>query len=156
MARPSKLTTVQCARIRALKNDPINPVPASQLAKRFKVSESSIYKVLDGSYVAREVAADKIKAPTVHQASCGTATSIPEVTPVRPAGAMPSIFQGSSTPRRRSTDRVPGDQGRRSLAEILENAAKADVTAEVDELTLAAAELIVARAKFNQALHLAD
>ncbi len=155
MARPSKLTTVQCARIRALKNDPINPVPASQLAKRFKVSESSIYKVLDGSYVARPVN-EKAKAPTVHQPNCGTAATIPEVAPVRPIGAMPSIFQGSSTPRRRATDRVPGDQGRRSLAEILENAAKADVTAEVDELTLAAAELIVARAKFNQALHLAD
>lgn len=52
MARPSKLTVAQCTKARELHTTAHIPVP--RLAKRFKVSESSMYKVLDGSYHARE------------------------------------------------------------------------------------------------------
>ena len=140
MARPSKLTVTQCDRIRALKTDPENPVPAPTLAKRFKVSESSIYKVLDGSYVARADDGNR-KQPTQ------VATRVP---PCRPTGATPSIFRPQlNHSMRRHTDIAPVDH--HTLAELLENVAKAD-TGPVDELTLAAAELVIARAKLSRML----
>lgn len=52
MPRPAKLTVSQCNSARALRNERHVPVP--RLAKKFKVSESSMYKVLDGSYMARK------------------------------------------------------------------------------------------------------
>lgn len=137
MARPSKLTTSQCDRIRALKTDPINPVPAPQLAKKFHVSESSIYKVLDGSYVARADGNKKAATP-------------PTVEPLRPMGAMPSIFRAPAAhPMRRASDHEHADH--QTLASLLESAAKADA-GPVDELTLAAAELVIARAKLCRML----
>ena len=51
MARISKLNEAQCAKIQTLRTEQHIPVP--RLARRFKVSESSLYKVLDGTYHAR-------------------------------------------------------------------------------------------------------
>jgi hypothetical protein len=151
MARPSKLSATQCARIRALKTDPTNPVSAPALAKRFKVSESSIYKVLDGTYVARgdEAVLPKVAIPS-SIANCGTELQVPTVPAAKPEGAMPSIFHNGDkeTPRRRLSDLTP------NLAEMLERAAKASFQEPVDEVTLAAAELVIARAKLNRALHI--
>lgn len=52
MARPAKLTDAQCDQARMLRSAQDIPVP--RLARKFKVSESSMYKVLDGSYHARK------------------------------------------------------------------------------------------------------
>lgn len=53
MARTAKLNATQCARIQELRSEQHVPVP--RLARRYKVSESSLYKVLDGTYQARPV-----------------------------------------------------------------------------------------------------
>lgn len=52
MGRPSKLSENQCNTARALHTK--QHVPVSKLARKFKVSESSMYKVMDGSYQARK------------------------------------------------------------------------------------------------------
>lgn len=143
MPRPSKLTTAQCERIRLMKTDREHPVPAPQLAKQFKVSESSIYKVLDGSYIPRqEPAAAKRKTAI---AVCGTTPLVP---PKKPVGAMPSIFQKEFMAMQTQKEPPAADS---TLAEILERAAKADL-APVDELTVAAAELVLARHKLTKLL----
>lgn len=141
MARPSKLTEAQCARIRELKTREVNPISAVNLAKMFKVSESSIYKVLDNTYVARSTDS----APAVATTS---------VAPIKPLGAMPSIFDSGdrSQPRRRASDHEALQPRSGAIAELLDRAAKADFDQPVDELTLAAARLVVAKAQFNKAL----
>ena len=111
MARPSKLTTSQCEKARELRQNYPKRWTVAKLAKRFNVSESSMYKVFDGSYIARE-----------------DTPKIQEVKPLRPHGVTPSIFK-----RHAANDR--------------------DIAMEdVDELTLRAAQLIVARSRFARAL----
>ena len=78
-----------------------------KLAKHFGVSESSMYKVFDGTYVARQ-----------------DAPKIPVVSPLRPHGTTPSLFK-----RRPANDDIAN-------------------LGDIDELTLAAAQLIVARSRF--------
>ena len=112
MARPSKLTHSQCEKARELRQNYPKRWTVAKLAKRFNVSESSMYKVFDGSYIAR-----------------ADAPQIPEVKPLRPRGITPSIF------RRQAVNDTDIDLG------------------DVDELTLAAAQLIVARSRFARALH---
>lgn len=125
MARPSKLTVAQCGRICALKNNPEHPVSVPKLAKRFKVSESSVYKVLDGTYIAR---------PDV---------PVPQVPRKVPSTPTPSIFTNASASRRKEDN---------DLAQILEQAAKCGFDEPIDDLTLAAAELVMARSRFTKAL----
>jgi hypothetical protein len=110
MSRPSKLTVTDCSKVRTLRD---RDVPVTDLAKKFHVSTSSIYKVLDGSYVARP-------------------TDKPAAAPKKLTSSMrmdrpitPNVFDGSS--------------------EIVE-------VAMPDEVTLRAAELIVARSRFAEAL----
>lgn len=65
MGRPSKLSENQCNTARALRIE--QHVPVSKLARKFKVSESSMYKVMDGSYQARkEVRRPQAGSPTKH------------------------------------------------------------------------------------------
>jgi hypothetical protein len=112
MARPSKLTTLQCEKARTMRKNYPKRWSVPKLAKHFGVSESSMYKVFDGTYVARQVPA-----------------TIPSVQPLRPHGSTPSIFH-----RRPSNDDIAN-------------------LGEIDELTLAAAQLIVARSKFARVVH---
>lgn len=114
MARPSKLTTTQCETARSLHAADTKRWNATRLAKRFKVSESSMYNVLNGSYTARAVQSN----------------NLPVVRPLRPNQPQPSIFQAGNP-----------------MPDIdLSN------LGEVDELTLAAAHLIVSRSRFAAAL----
>lgn len=125
MARPSKLSEAQCDRIRMLKAEGVS---APQLAKRFKISESSLYKILNGSYVA---AAD------------GKAgTQLEQVGDPANQGATPSLFKGA---RASATPEL--DVSRRVIA----GAESASRGLPIDEATLAAAELIVAQAKYLRA-----
>jgi Helix-turn-helix domain of resolvase. len=63
MARPSKLTDAKCALVHT-KYDAGVPVP--KIAKLMRVSESSIYKVLDGSYKARHEPVVTAVVPDIH------------------------------------------------------------------------------------------
>ncbi|WP_199097279.1 helix-turn-helix domain-containing protein [Dyella sp. ASV21] len=123
MARPSKLTQEQCERIRMLKDEGIT---AQKLAKRFKISESSLYKILNGSYQA---------------APAGTSSSLPLPTK-EDMGATPSLF---SKPR----GAEPNPQDRQIASRVI-RAADASTQEPIDEVTLAAAELIVAQARYMQ------
>lgn len=118
MARPSKLSQEQCERIRMLRDE---GVTAPQLAKRFKLSESSVYKILNGTYVAGP--------PT-------SAALPPQVEP-KEKGATPSIF----TKQTENQDPVN--------ARVIK-AADASREQPIDEIALAAAELIVAQARYQQ------
>lgn len=131
MARPSKLTDAQCAQARVLREQGIS-VPT--LAKKFKVSESSMYKVMDGTYVARL-----------------TKKAAPELSLQRepaPAGATPSMFKGGH-PMRRATDK-PHVNLHPTMAQLLRKAARDEV--EVDETILAAAELVIAKANYARTM----
>lgn len=117
MARPSKLTQEQCERIRMLKEEGES---APKLAKRFKISESSLYKILNGSYTA---------APSDER-------TLPPVAPAEDYGATPSMFGGGNQKDSPVTSRV---------------IKAADASQQpIDEVTLAAAELIVAQARYMQ------
>lgn len=54
MSRPAKLSPTQC--VAAIKLRGSNPKrwTVTKVAKKYKVSEASMYKVLNGSYVARK------------------------------------------------------------------------------------------------------
>ena len=52
MGRPSKLSVSQCEAARSLHIK--QAMPVTKLARKFKVSESSMYKVMDGSYHAHK------------------------------------------------------------------------------------------------------
>lgn len=122
MARPSKLSQEQCDRIRMLKNE--EGISAPKLAKRFKISESSLYKILNGSYVV---------------GAAGTG-ALPPVVEAVDQGATPSIFNKARAPM------VEQDVASRVIK-------AADATSRqnpIDEVTLAAAELIVAQARYLQ------
>ena len=137
MARPSKLTAAQCEKARTLRAEGI-PVP--KLAKRFKVSESSMYKVMDGSYVART---DKSANPADDTTPAPALSLVREPVP----GATPSIFKH---PMRRRSDHPAPKHLHPTMAQ-LKRAAELD-GGEIDELTLAAAELIVAKANYARTL----
>lgn len=138
MARPSKLTVSQCELIRRLRADGLS---ALDLSRRFKVSESSLYKVLDGSYTARADDAPQIRAPKASSLFQPEQTAPAQ--PVPDAAPLQSLFSGDQgAPRLRPTQ----------LNRLLVEAAQTDLSGPVDEVTLAAAELVVARAKLNQAL----
>jgi hypothetical protein len=124
MARPSKLTQDQCERIRMLKNEGAS---APQLAKRFRISESSLYKILNNSYTA---------AP---------AGSLPSLVEREDLGPTLSIFTKSQSSASKVTSQL--DQ---QIASRVRQAAEAG--GRIDEITLAAAELIVARARYQRSL----
>lgn len=92
---------------------------APKLAKRFKLSESSVYKILNGSYTA---------AP---------GSELPPLIESEDKGSTPSIFA-----------KAPQEQ---QLSSRVRKAAGAG--GDVDEVTLAAAELIVAQARYQRSLH---
>lgn len=141
MARPSKLTPAQCEKARKLRADGVS-VPI--LAKKFKVSESSMYKVMDGSYAAVP------KTQAINEAPAAVAVEIPlAVGRVPVPGSTPSIFRDQNL-RRRSTDH-PSAQLHPTMAQLLRTAEQA-IGTEIDDLTLAAAELIVAKAHYTRAL----
>lgn len=85
MARPSKLSQAQCDRIRMLKTE---GAAAPELAKRFKLSESSIYKILNGSYTAAPPGKERMP-PTV---------------PVEDRGSTPSLFDTSKPSGRKGAN----------------------------------------------------
>lgn len=120
MARPSKLTQEQCTRIRMLRDE---GATGPELAKRFKISESSLYKILNGSYTAAR----------------SDSGSLPPLVETENMGSTPSLFY--KTPS--------GDQ---QMASRVRKAADAGGKV-VDEVTLAAAELIVAQARYARALN---
>lgn len=124
MARKSLLTNSQCEQIRALRKQ---GVPVSKLYRAYGVSESSMYKVLDGSYVAR--ADDNRQA-------------IPTVVVAKPVGATPSLFE-SGAAHMRTTHPL--------LQAMLDKAQHIDEV-EIDEVTLAAAKLVCAKAELTKAL----
>lgn len=130
MARQSLLTISQCEKIRAERKA---GVPAVKLAKRYKVSESSLYKVLDGSYVARP---DATKPAVV--AAAPVVAAVPEQRRTQ------SIFE-SGQPRAQHTNLHP------VLAQLMDKAQEID-DVEIDDVTLAAAELVVAKARLDRAL----
>ncbi|MGV8863251.1 MAG: hypothetical protein ACOH2T_19055 [Pseudomonas sp.] len=113
MSRPAKLNVIQASQLQDLHL--IQEIPVAKLAKRFKVSESTAYKVVNGTYQALQARKQKQK---------------PELSlvPFRPT---PSLFHEDKN-------------------QVLQ-AATLETHQEVDALTLAAAELIVARANFNKA-----
>lgn len=115
MARPSKLTINQCEQARQLR--PRTTV--AKLAKRFRVSESSMYKVLDGTYAARK----------------NVPATIPNLVAKPVHGSTPSVFKGASTVR----------------ADLVRTAQQ-NMGEEIDDITLAAAELIVAKAHYARAI----
>jgi hypothetical protein len=125
MARPSKLSPAQCERIQMLKAE---GVAAPQLAKRFKISESSIYKILNGSYVAGEQ----------------TEAALPPIVGSESRGATPSLF--TKARESDSDEMAHGDQQVSSRVNRAADAASRDAT--IDETTLAAAELIIAQARY--------
>lgn len=116
MARPSKLTEGQCNRIRMLKDEGVS---APILAKRFKLSESSVYKVLNGSYAA----------------SPGSDNELPPAVEQEDHGSTPSRFNKSEDSQLSSRVIKAADGSRQPVGEV----------------TLAAAELIVAQARYMQA-----
>ena len=71
MSRPSLLTVTQCEKARALHARNPKRWNAGVLAKRFGVSESSMYNVFNGSYIARadekksEMRTHVVKAPHI-------------------------------------------------------------------------------------------
>lgn len=125
MARPSKLSQEQCERIRMLRDE---GVTAPKLAKRFKISESSLYKILNGSYIA---------APAGEGAT-------PPLPTKEDMGSTASLF---TRPRADAVNVEPGD---RVIANRVIKAADDSRPATIDEVTLAAAELIVAQARYMQ------
>lgn len=125
MARPSKLTQEQCDRIRMLKDEGDS---APDLAKRFKISESSLYKILNGSYTA---------AP---------AGSLPPLVETEDMGSTPSLFNKPRPLAPKGTGQMDPQ-----VTSRVRHAAAAGGT--IDEVTLAAAELIVARARYERSLH---
>lgn len=130
MPRPSKLTDAQCAQIRALKNHEDSPIRVPVLAKQFGVSESSIYKVLDGTYVARKYFQ---KTRNIVHTDAHTIPSVPYKD--IPQGPMPSIFRD-----------------KHGVGDMVNQAAKQDFDVPLDEATIAAAELVLARARLIKAL----
>lgn len=116
MARPSKLSVEQCERIKMLKNEGIS---APKLAKRFHLSESSVYKILNGTYVAGE-----------------TGTLPPLADPID-TGSTESLFNKNKT--------------QEDISNRVIKAATAGRHVPVDEVTLAAAELIIAQARYEAA-----
>lgn len=87
MARPSKLSIAQCAQFRTMRTDPKlrKRYTMAQLCKKFGISESSGYKVMDGSYVAHPDEPQRARTPHVRPLE-------------QPAGVTPSLFH----PERRS------------------------------------------------------
>jgi hypothetical protein len=116
MARPSKLSQEQCERIRMLRDEGVSP---PQLAKRFKVSESSMYKILNGTYVA---------APS-------SGAALPPAVQPENMGSTPSLFRKAEADEQVTTRVIKAAESQRQ---------------PVDEVTLAAAELIVAQARYAQ------
>lgn len=131
MARPSKLTAAQCEKARTLRAEGVT-IP--KLAKKFKVSESSMYKVMDGTYTARKEAAAPVAEVFVPKTPC---------TPV--TGVTPSVFNGPRI-RRITSNLHP------TMAKLMRRQAEASIDEEIDEVTLAAAELIIAKAYYARAL----
>lgn len=127
MARKAILSETQCKRVRTLYE---NGSRAIELAKRFGVSESSLYKVLDGSYHARPNG-QPVQEP------------LPVVAPDKPDGITPSLFD--------STTRAVNQETQAIVKRMLEKARQID-DVELDDLTVAAAELIVAKARLNRVL----
>lgn len=125
MARPSKLTDVQCDRIRMLRSEGISP---PELAKRFKISESSLYKILNGSYV---MGAAKHPLP-------------PAVGVEENQGATPSLFHRMRASGAPELDREIASR----VIKAVDSSRHGD---PIDDVTLAAAELIVARAHYERA-----
>lgn len=123
MARPSKLTETQCETIRYFyKSD----IKAPELAKLFEISESSVYKILNGSYVAAPTQERTVLPPGKGQET----------------GGFSKTNGGSQV--------TPED----CLAAVrVLRAAEANVGEPVDEITLAAAELILAQARYERALN---
>lgn len=120
MARPSKLSQEQCERIRMLRDE---GVTAPKLAKRFKISESSLYKILNGTYVM----------------GAASESTLPPVVAPEEMGSTPSIFN-----KHRSAEQ--------DVASRVIKAADATIRQRpIDEVTLAAAELIVAQANYLRA-----
>lgn len=130
MARKALLTHSQCARVRALYDAGSRAV---ELAKKFGVSESSLYKVLDGSYRSRPDEPRRMAA----------AQSLPVIAPDKPMGITPSLF--GDTARSLNQDLHP------TMAQMIEKARQID-DVELDDLTIAAAELVVAKARLNRVL----
>lgn len=128
MARTALLTAAQCTQVRTLYEGGARAV---DLAKDFGVSESSLYKVLDGTYKAR------VEEPTAKQAT------LPTVAVRKPEGITPSLFA--------STAQALGQDPHPIVRELIEKAQHID-TIELDELTIAAAQLIMAKARLNRAL----
>lgn len=122
MARPSKLSISQCEQFRTLRNSNRAKWTMERLTKKFGISESSGYKVMDGTYTARP---DDVKV---------TAKAPPRFGD-RPLGATPSLFHPE---RRHNGVALP------QLSQLRGE--------EIDNLTLMAAQLIVARSNFAQAL----
>lgn len=127
MARTAILTASQCREAQALK---AQGARAIDLAKQFGVSESSIYKVLDGSYRARRDERRK-------------AAPLPVVQPTRPMGITPSLF--ASTAHALNQELHPLARQMLEKAQHIEDA-------ELDDVTVAAAELVVAKARLNRIL----
>ncbi|MEO7082188.1 MAG: helix-turn-helix domain-containing protein [Flavobacteriales bacterium] len=123
MARPSKLTQDQCERIRMLRKE---GEPAPKLAKRFKISESSLYKILNGSYTAAPAGPD----------------GLPPAVGTEDMGSTPSIFAKAGK-NNTSQDSELSSRVRKAAA----------AGGAIDEITLAAAELIVAQAHYQRALN---
>lgn len=125
MARTAILTQSQCRKIVKLKESGARAV---NLAKAYNVSESSLYKVLDGSYKAR-----MDKQP---------AKQLPVVPVDKPEGITPSLFE-------REAPRAPSLST--AVNRVLEKACQID-DVTLDDVTVAAAELIVAKARLERAL----
>lgn len=86
MARIAKLTSTQCAHARNLRSE--KHIPVIRLANKFKVSESSMYKVLDGSYQARRDNRQRKLAAAVKPRDTNTlVTPTPNLFPDLPATA---------------------------------------------------------------------
>lgn len=145
MSRPALLSETDCQRVVTLRTRRHRPLSVPTLSKRFKVSESSIYKVLDGTYKARP-------KEKVYSKKCGTRAPViqeefPRVPAEVPNTPTPSIFTNP-----RPEQPLPSPQSAGELSAWLAQAAKADLHLPVDDVTLAAAELVVAKARFSRAL----